>query len=194
MERINGATKQTDNRFLNLYELQAIQRNGTEFPYQVASRAKTAKDLKAISGKNEPDAVAVFATCENKLVLIRQFRYPLGDYIYELPAGLVDEGETMHDAVIREMREETGLEFVPDERQLCFGNPWYSSPGMTDESCAIVVGKCSGQPTNTNQEESEDIEVVLADVYECYRILKEEKVDMKAAWAMIMMIVADKNI
>lgn len=43
--------------------------------------------------------------------MIRQYRYPLDDYLYELPAGLIDEGEGPSEAAIREMKEETGMDF-----------------------------------------------------------------------------------
>ncbi len=195
MPKITGANQETSNNYLNLFKLQATQRDGTELPYMVASRAKKIGDLKAISGKVDADAVAMFSTYKGKLVLIRQFRYPVGDYIYELPAGLVDSGEDIYEAAIREMLEETGLTFTPDENQLfCFDKPYFSSPGMTDETCAIVAGYCSGIPANANQEASEDIQVIFADTLECYRILKEEKIDMRTAWAIIMWIMSDKSI
>lgn len=187
MERIAGATKTTDNRFLNMYELQAVQRDGTKFPYQVASRAKTVEDLRAISGKHTADAVAIFATYEDKLVLIRQFRYPVGDYIYELPAGLVDGDETIYEAAKREIFEETGLTLIPQNTPHS-DRPYFSSPGMTDETCSIVFGTCFGEPTNLNQEPSEDIQVILADRDECIRILVEEKLDIRTALMLRMVI------
>lgn len=182
---VNGAKKTTDNKFLNMYELNAQRRDGTEFPYQVASRSKTTEDLISISGKIKADAVAVIGMHSDKLVLIKQYRYPVGDYIYELPAGLIDDGEDMFEAAGREMFEETGLDFISYETQWNI-KPWFSSPGMTDETCAIVIGECFGVPTNKNQEESEDIQVVLIDKEEAIRILNEEIIDMRTAIAMIM--------
>ena len=42
-------------------------------------------------------------------MLIRQYRYPINDYIYEFPAGLVEEGEDFREAASREIFEETGM-------------------------------------------------------------------------------------
>ena len=182
--KINGATKLTTSSFLNLYEMDVQHRDGAASKYHVASRAKSTNDLVAISGKVKPNAVAILSMLENKLVLIKQYRYPVGDYIYELPAGLIDEGEDAIAAAKREMFEETGLEFVPSESQL-LNKPLFSSPGMTDETCSIVVGQCYGAPTNINQEASEDIEVVLADREEAVRILSTEAIDMRAAFTLI---------
>lgn len=185
--QVNGAKKITDNKFLNMYELEAQQRNGTVFPYQVASRANNVNDLIAVSGNIKADAVAIASTYNDKLVLIKQYRYPVGDYIYELPAGLIDDNESIIEAAKREMFEETGLEFIPKESQWNI-NPWLSSPGMTDETCAVVFGECFGDPTNQNQEESEDIQVVLADEKEALRILNNEIVDVRTAMAILIFL------
>ena len=185
MTNTKKAKKLTNSKFLNMYEIEATRKDGTTFPYLVASRAKTETDLMAVSGKRKADAVAIFGMYDNKLVLIKQFRYPVGDYIYELPAGLVDAGEDALTAAKREMFEETGLEFIPDETPWNI-NPWLSSPGMTDETCAVVFGKCTGTPTNANAEADEDIQVVLADKAEAIRILNEETVDVRTAFAIIM--------
>lgn len=94
MSKINGAEKITDNRFLNLFKLNAETKNGKCLDYLVASRARKVENLKAINHSSKADAVAIFATTEdNRVVLIRQYRYAIGDYIYELPAGLIDDNE-----------------------------------------------------------------------------------------------------
>ena len=116
MARVNGIKKLTDNRFLNLYELDAQFRDGSHAPYYVASRRKSCDELKAVTHDNHPDGVilyGVYGEKKDRLVLIRQFRYPVNGYVYEFPAGLVEPGEDMLEAGIREMFEETGLTFTP---------------------------------------------------------------------------------
>ena len=187
MNRICGVKRLTENRFLNLYELDARTRGGNAIRYYVASRAKKAENLKATSGHRNADGVilyGVYGEEKDKLVLVRQYRYPLGDYIYEFPAGLVEPGEDVCEAGIREMFEETGLTFVPREGG-DFERPFFTTVGMTDESCALVFGYCEGEPTNANQEAAEDIQVVLADKAECRRILKEENVAIMPAYMMM---------
>ena len=51
----------------------------------------------------------------DKIVLVRQYRVSIDDYIYEFPAGLVEPGEEFHEAAVREMHEETGLTASPVE-------------------------------------------------------------------------------
>lgn len=187
MDRIKGVKRLTENRFLNLYELDARQRDGKPIRYYVASRAKKTEDLKSVSGHRRADGVimyGVYGEEKDQIVLIRQYRYPLGDYIYEFPAGLVEPGEDVREAGIREMFEETGMTFTPREGGN-FERPFFTTVGMTDESCAMVFGYCSGTPSNEHQEAAEDIQVVLADRAECRRILKEENVAIMPAYMMM---------
>ena len=190
MERIKGIKKQTDNRYLNLYELDATFRDGSRAPYYVASRRKSADALKAATRDNHPDGVilyGVYGKQKDQVVLVRQFRYPINGYVYEFPAGLVEPGEDMLEAGVREMYEETGLNFTPVQT----ARPFFTTIGMTDESCGTVFGYCSGTPSNAHQEGSEDIQVVLADREECKRILNEENVAIMCAYMLMHFIAGD---
>ena len=171
MSSVGKIEKKTDTPFLNFYEFEAFHRDGSlsKYPYYVASRAKKIEDLKAVSHENKPDGVVLYGVYgENKdrVVLIRQYRYPLGGYCYEFPAGLVEPGEDMLKAGIREMYEETGLTFTPVDAG-SYSRTFFTTIGMTDESCGTVYGYCSGEPTNCHQEASEEIQVVIADREEC---------------------------
>lgn len=188
VDRVREVTRQTENRFLNLYEFQAERRNGKVAPYFVASRAVSEEQLKARTEEMHPDGVIIYGVYgekKDRLVLIKQFRYPINDYVYEFPAGLVEPGEDMFEGAKREMFEETGLEFTPRKNHGAYSKPYFTSTGMTDECCGTVYGYCSGIPSNLHQEDSEDIEVVLADREECKRILKEEKVAIKCAYMLM---------
>lgn len=188
MSRIKNITKHSTNKFLNLYELEAERRDGRISPYFLSSRAKDIKQLKITTRENKPDGVIIYGVYgehKDKVALVRQYRYPIDDYIYEFPAGLVEEGENMVEAAIREMQEETGLKLMPLESKEGYSKPFFTSIGMTDEACGMVFGYISGEPTNIYQEASEDIEVILADREECKRILKEEKVAVMCAYMLM---------
>lgn len=194
MSGVGKIKKESDTNFLNFYEFEAIQRDGEKKPYYVASRAKRIEDLKAVSHENSPDGViiyGVYGEAKDHLVLIRQYRYPLGGYVYEFPAGLVEPGENMAEAGIREMYEETGLSFQAKDAGP-YSRPFFTTIGMTDESCGTVFGYCSGTPTDRHQESSEDIQVVLADREECRRILREENVAIMCAY-MLMHFIATQG-
>ena len=193
MSKIGKIEKKTNTRFLNFYEVEAIHRDGSVSPYYVSSRAKEIDQLKAVTHRNDPDGVilyGVYGEKKDQVVLIRQYRYPLGGYCYEFPAGLVEPGENMLEAAIREMYEETGLTFVPKDGG-SYSRPFFTTIGMTDESCGTVYGYCSGTPTNRHQELSEDIQVVIADRDECRRILKEENVAIMCAYMLMHFIASE---
>ncbi len=193
MSSIGRIQQKTHTRFLNFYEFEAVHRDGSVSPYYVSSRAREIDRLKAVTGVNHPDGVilyGVYGEQKDKVVLIRQYRYPLGGYVYEFPAGLVEEGEDMLEAAIREMHEETGLDFVPKEAG-AYSRPFFTTIGMTDESCGTVFGYCSGDPTSVHQEASEEIQVILADRAECRRILKEENVAIMCAYMLMHFIASE---
>ena len=193
MSNIQNIQQKTHNRFLNYYELEAVHRDGSISPYYMTSRAKDASQLKAVTHQNRPDGVilyGVYGEEQDRVVLIRQYRYPLGDYVYEFPAGLVEEGEEMGAAGVREMYEETGLTFTPVDAG-CYSRPFFTTVGMTDESCGMVFGYCSGTPTSIHEEASEEIQVILADRGEAKRILREENVAIMCAYMLMHFIASE---
>ena len=157
MAVINKITQKTENRFVNLYDLDVTHKNGEASHYYVASRARSEKDLKIRTGENHPDGVIIYSIYgpdKDKVVLIRQYRYPIGGYVYEFPAGLVERGENYREAAIREMHEETGLTFTPIEVDPMYEEPRFTTVGMTDESCATVYGYSEGQISDRFLEDS----------------------------------------
>ncbi len=188
MDRITKIFQETQHRFLNLFCMDVRHRNGEASEYYVASRAKSVDDLKAVTHRNDPDGVSIYSVYgeqRDHVVLVKQYRYPLGDYVYEFPAGLVETGEAMTDAAVREFHEETGLHLKVVLADDMYTKPRFTTVGMTDEACGMVYGYASGVPDNRFEESSEDIQVVLADKKEVRRILKEENVAMMCAYMLL---------
>lgn len=77
-----------------------------------------------------PGGVSVAVLTENnELLFVRQFRYPYGETILELPAGKLEKGEDPFEAVKREQKEETG---TTGTGYVSLGNI-YPTPGYTNE-------------------------------------------------------------
>ena len=174
-----------ESLYLNLYEITYENKNNRLKTWMVASR-KAKEDLQAIYEHEKdpyPDAVIIHAIHEptGKLVLIRQFRVPVNEYIYELPAGLLEKDESIMECVSRELKEETGLTL----NQIRKISPLiYGTAGMSDESFKIVTCSCKGEISHDYLEEDEDIEALLLDQRQIENILSENPtIDMKAYYA-----------
>jgi ADP-ribose pyrophosphatase len=85
-----------------------------------------------------PGAVAVVPiTQEGNIVLVRQYRYPVGKTMLEVPAGKLDKGEHPDACVLRELEEETGY-VAKNIRKL---TSIYTTPGFTDEVIHLYVAE-----------------------------------------------------
>lgn len=128
----------------------------------------------------------------NHLVIIKEFRVPLADYIYSFPAGLVDSNESIEDAIVRELKEESGLDV---EKIIGYSEPVYNSAGMTDESVRIAFVDVIGEISNKNQEASEEIEIFQVNQEEAKKLLEDtnNKFDAKT-WLVMKKFSSDGSI
>lgn len=186
----------TDNEFLNLYEIDALTNRGSSFHYYFASRNKT-EELPLLTGRLLTNGIVIYPVWKeetDKLVMIRQYRYPIGKWIYELPAGLIDEGETAGQAAVREMKEETGLDFqIYEGGSSLFRRPVCLGAGLTDETSTSVFGYASGKISGKFQESTEKIQVILVNKNEAIRILKEETVSLRASFLLMEFLQMEKE-
>lgn len=181
--RIKKLDALATTKFLSLFDATYVNKNGKEKHWTIASR-KSYDELKKKYFEGEEDTldavvIASYHKESGKLVLIRQFRIPINDYVYELPAGLIDPGENKENTIGRELKEETGLDLVEVKHNLSF-NSGYMSPGMTDESASLIYCTCKGEITDKFLEEDEDIHAFMVSPKEAEELLKKgEKMDMK---------------
>ncbi|HEY8891133.1 MAG TPA: NUDIX hydrolase [Clostridium sp.] len=181
---IKNITTLADTKYLKLYNAEYTNKIGETKNWSIASRKDldTLKNTYFNGAEDNIDAVIIVATHvdENKLVIIKQFRIPLNDYVYEVPAGLVDYGEDFKTTVRRELKEETGLDLIQIDYEKTKSKA-YISTGMTDESVALVYCTCNGNLSKDYLEPDEDIEVMLLSKSEAKSLINSnEKIDIKA--------------
>ena len=103
-------------------------------------------------------AAVILAIDSGHVILVEQFRVPLGKRCLELPAGLVgdeQEGEAVHEAAIRELEEETGYRA---ERMVDLGR-FHASPGMSSEGFNLLRAEGLTKVGEGGGVETEDIVV-----------------------------------
>lgn len=137
-----------ESKFLNVYDIQHTEGKH----YYNATRRKIDDSVCLLSDEEFsnmlPDAInAVVIVCikgqEPKVYFNHEFRYPLGQFVLNPPAGLIDPADKLTTnplitTAIREIKEETGLDVKDTDRIFVAAPGVFSSPGLTDESNAIV--------------------------------------------------------
>jgi ADP-ribose pyrophosphatase len=112
-----------------------------------------------------------------RVILIRQYRYPVNAWLWEFPAGSVDAGETPEAAAARECHEEIGR--VP--ATVVRLGALYPTPGYCDEEMIFYrLSNLEEPKTAAEPDEDEDIEVRTFDLPEAREMVRRgEIVDMK---------------
>ena len=114
-----------------------------------------------------PGAVAVLAIRNDKMIVVEQYRKPLGKSEIEIPAGKLDPGELPEAAAMRELEEETGY---TTEKLIPLGS-YYTSPGFADEIIYVyaAVDLIEGKMNPDEDEFLSVSEMTLEEAYEAMR-------------------------
>lgn len=144
-----------DGAFINRYNIVYETRNNSEKIYEMISRKKELRDLEQIRSCR-PDAVVLILHDKKgeRILLNREFRLAVGDWVYNFPAGLIERGETPEAAAARELKEETGLTLDSVEEVM---HDSYSAIGFSDEKNICIIGTAGGtfQESDSAAEEIE---------------------------------------
>ena len=132
-----------------------------------------------VEHKNASAIIAV--NDKDEMLLVRQYRKAIEDFIYEVPAGILNIAEEPEECALRELKEETGYE--AEKISLIF--EFYTSPGFTNEK--IYLYKAENLTfTSTKFDEDESIETITVSREEAKKMLETRRIiDSKTLVAML---------
>jgi ADP-ribose pyrophosphatase len=138
-------------------------------------RSSSEENLTTRDVVEHPGAVGLLAITDDRhLLLIQQYRHPAGQSLLELPAGLIDPGESAIETGLRELTEETGYEAGQSQEVLRF----FSSPGYSTEQITLVLARdCRLASSPTGEEEG--LKLVSWPIDELGRLLERGIQDAK---------------
>lgn len=177
--KLNDVKKLTNNKWLNLYEANYIN-NKKDISWAFASR-RNIEQLKCKKVNDFVDSIAVIPRFvkdnEEYLIMCKEFRLPINDYVYSFPAGLVEKDEDLETTAKREVMEEIGAKITNIQRltDLC-----YNSEGMTDENVVIFLADVN-KIYDQNLQDSEDIERVIVKVSDLKNFMQNKIFSAKAS-------------
>lgn len=161
-----------EGEYITRYNLEYETSDKQIKKYEIISRNAEIKDFEGVHGR-KADAVVIIVTNESgdKILLNKEFRLAVGEWVYNFPAGLIDEGETPIESAIRELREETGLELYEITEILSTS---YSAVGFSNETNQCVMGKARGEFAESTST-FEEIEAGWYTKEEIKELLKTQK-------------------
>lgn len=165
---ITGKKIIKSSKYLNFVATTFIDQNKKEDIWYSVERGNSGK------------TVLVAAIIDNKLVVTKEFRVAISDYEWALPAGLVEDGDTVEETAKRELKEETNLELIEIVEKTPFMT---NSAGLTNEVVSIVFVYAQGSVNQDGNEQSEEIETFLMEKHEVENLMKDkDKMFSAKAW------------
>lgn len=171
--KLQWMKKTRDTKFLKSYTLGYTNTAGNEKIYETVSNFdhNSAEEI-----GTKVAGVAIVGQKEGKLLLCKEFRMGVNDFVYGLPAGHIDEGEDLIACAKRELYEETGLNITEVIDVL---KPSFASPDLSDSLTWVVIANVDGE-LGDHSEEDEWIEPAFHTKEELKELLKTANFSARA--------------
>lgn len=141
--KYQGIRKIHEGKFITRYDVDYVTEEGHPKTYEIISRNKNLRTLEELQNK-APDSVILILTDEGgeRMLVSREYRMAIAQWIYNFPAGLIDPGETPEQSAKRELWEETGLTLTRIDDVL---DNSYNAVGFANERSICVFGTATGE-------------------------------------------------
>ncbi len=141
--KFQGIRKIHEGKFITRYDVDYLTDEGNPKVYEMISRNRNLRTLEELQNKKADSVVMILTDRSGERILIsREYRMAMGQWIYNFPAGLIDPGETAEESAERELREETGLRLVRIDDVL---DNSYSAIGFSNERNICIFGIAEGE-------------------------------------------------
>ena len=184
--KYQGIRKVHDGKFITRYDVDYVTAEGHPKTYEIISRNKDIQTLEQLQNR-QANAVVMILTDESgdRILVSREYRMAMAQWIYNFPAGLIDPGETPEESARRELWEETGLRLLRVDDVL---DNSYSAVGFANERNVCVFGVAAGE----FHKSTSDVEEIIPGWYtreEMRNLLRTEPFAARTqaycyAWAM----------
>lgn len=176
--KFQGIDKIHSGAYLHRYDLRYRNSAGEDLCYEMVSRRADIDCLEALRDHGADAVVMIIRDeADERMLLIHEYRMELGRYIYGLPGGLIEAGESAADCARRELHEETGLELY--EIQHVYPSA-ACTVGIGDEQTVCLFGRARGE-LRPRLSGSEEIEAAW---YTREEILKLQETELFGSWAL----------
>lgn len=174
--KFKSMEKVKDGRYLKNYELTYENKLGVEKKYEIVSR----RNLSGIDDLGAaPSGVSIIAICNGRLLLLHEFRMGVNRLVYNLCAGMLEDGETIEQCIERELYEETGLKLKRIRKLL---PPSYAALAISDVMTYIAIVEAEGEFSD-HSSSNEEIKAAFYTKEEVKTLLESEPFSSRAQLA-----------
>jgi len=140
--KYQGIRKIHEGKFITRYDVDYVTAEGHGKTYEIISRNRDITTLEALQNKKADSVIMILTDKDGERILVnREYRMAMAQWIYNFPAGLIDPGETPEESARRELWEETGLKLTRIDDIL---DNSYSAVGFSNERNLCVFGTAAG--------------------------------------------------